>query len=437
MTSLDKAIDFVKRATEEEKKSNFEEALRLYQTGIEYFLHSMKYDNKNNEAVKKSIRERCLGYVERAEDIKKYLESKNNVKGSKPEKKKKAEGATDQDSDSDEDPQKKQMKNQLSEAIVVDKPNIKWSDVAGLHDAKESLKEAVILPTKFPYLFTGKRKPWRGILLYGPPGTGKSFLAKAVATEANNSTFLSVSSSDLVSKWVGDSEKLVKTLFQMARDNKPSIIFIDELDSLCSSRSDNESESSRRVKTEFLVQMQGVGTDNDQVLVLGATNLPWALDAAIRRRFERRIYIPLPEQMARNTMFKLHVGDTTNKLTEADFKKLGACTDGYSGADIGVCVRDALMEPVRKVQRATHFKKVRGPSRNDPNVIVDDLLTPCSPGDPAAIEMSWMDVDGNKLLEPILCMADMERAKENTRPTVNKDDLKRFEDFTRDFGMEG
>lgn len=160
----------------------------------------------------------------------------------------------------------------------------------------------------------------------------------------------------MVSKWLGESEKLVKNLFELARQHKPSIIFIDEIDSLCSTRSDSESESARRIKTEFLVQMQGVGNDMDGILVLGATNIPWVLDSAIRRRFEKRIYIPLPEEPARLTMFKLHLGSTTHVLTEEDLKVLAKHTEGYSGADISIVVRDALMEPVRKVQSATHFK---------------------------------------------------------------------------------
>lgn len=435
--TLQKAIDLVTRATEEDKNKNYAEALRLYEHGVEYFLHAIKYEAQGEKA-KESIRAKCLQYLDRAEKLKEYLKKgskKKPVKDGETSKDDK-KGSGDSDSDSD-DPEKKKLQSKLEGAIVIEKPHVKWSDVAGLDGAKEALKEAVILPIKFPHLFTGKRVPWKGILLFGPPGTGKSYLAKAVATEANNSTFFSVSSSDLVSKWLGESEKLVKNLFELARQHKPSIIFIDEVDSLCSSRSDNESESARRIKTEFLVQMQGVGNDMDGILVLGATNIPWVLDSAIRRRFEKRIFIPLPEEHARLVMFKIHLGNTAHVLTEDDLKLLAKNTDGYSGADISIIVRDALMQPVRKVQTATHFKTIRGPSPLDKTQIVDDLVTPCSPGDSGAFEMTWMDVAGDKLYEPPVTMGDMKNSLARTKPTVNDDDLKKLEKFTEDFGQEG
>ncbi|XP_047098293.1 vacuolar protein sorting-associated protein 4 [Schistocerca piceifrons] len=435
-STLQKAIDLVTKATEEDKNKNYEEALKLYEHGVEYFLHAIKYEAQGEKA-KESIRAKCLQYLDRAEKLKEYLKKgkKKPVKAGESNSKN-DEKKSDSDSDSD-DPEKKKLQSKLEGAIVVEKPCVKWSDVAGLEGAKESLKEAVILPIRFPHLFTGKRIPWKGILLFGPPGTGKSYLAKAVATEADNSTFFSVSSSDLVSKWLGESERLVKNLFELARQRKPSIIFIDEVDSLCSSRSDNESESARRIKTEFLVQMQGVGNDNDGILVLGATNIPWVLDSAIRRRFEKRIYIPLPEEHARLTIFKLHLGNTSHTLTEEDFKVLANKTEGYSGADISIVVRDALMQPVRKVQTATHFRRVRGPSPIDPNVIADDLLTPCSPGCPGAIEMTWMDVPGDKLFEPPVTMNDMLRSLATSKPTLNEEDMAKLEKFKEDFGQEG
>lgn len=376
--------------------------------------------------------------MERAENLKAHVASKKK----KPVKEEGNGSKSDKDDDDDDgaDKEKKRLTTQLEGAIVIEKPNVKWDDVAGLEAAKEALKEAVILPIKFPQLFVGKRKPWKGILLFGPPGTGKSYLAKAVASEANESTFFSVSSSDLVSKWLGESEKLVKNLFSMAQKEKPSIIFIDEVDSLCGSRSDNESESARRIKTEFLVQMQGVGHDTDGILVLGATNIPWALDSAIRRRFEKRIYIPLPEELARRRMFTIHIGNTPNKLSEADIKHLASKTQGFSGADIGILVRDALMQPVRRVQSATHFKKCSGPSRTpgvDPSVIDHDLLTPCSPGDPAAIEMTWIDVPSEKLLEPVITINDMLKSLSQTKPTVSDDDLIKHKKFAEEFGQEG
>uniref|UniRef100_A0A6Q2YR93 vesicle-fusing ATPase n=1 Tax=Esox lucius TaxID=8010 RepID=A0A6Q2YR93_ESOLU len=433
-TGRSKAIDLVTKATEEDKNKNYEEALRLYQHAVEYFLHAIKYEAHSDKA-KESIRGKCMQYLDRAEKLKDYLKNKDKA-GKKPVKEAQSNDKSDSDSEG-ENPERKKLQEQLMGAIVMEKPNVRWNDVAGLEGAKEALKEAVILPIKFPHLFTGKRTPWRGILLFGPPGTGKSYLAKAVATEANNSTFFSVSSSDLMSKWLGESEKLVKNLFDLARQHKPSIIFIDEVDSLCGSRNENESEAARRIKTEFLVQMQGVGNNNDGILTLGATNIPWVLDAAIRRRFEKRIYIPLPEEPARSQMFRLHLGNTPHSLSDADLRQLAKKTEGYSGADISIIVRDALMQPVRKVQSATHFKKVRGPSRANSQLMVDDLLTPCSPGDPGAVEMTWMDVPSEKLLEPIVCMSDMLRSLSTTRPTVNTEDLFKVRKFTEDFGQEG
>ncbi|KAH7946319.1 hypothetical protein HPB49_023107 [Dermacentor silvarum] len=421
-TALQKAIDLVTRATEEDKNKNYAEALRLYEHAVEYFLHAIRYEAQTDRA-KESIRSKCVQYLDRAEKLKEYLRTKTKEK--KPVKQgensdKKEDNSSDSD---DENPEKKKLMNQLEGAIVMEKPNVKWSDVAGLHAAKEALKEAVILPIKFPHLFTGKRKPWKGILLFGPPGTGKSYLAKAVATEANNSTFFSVSSSHLVSKWLGESEKLVRNLFEMARNQKPSIIFIDEIDSLCSTRSDNENDATRRIKTEFLVQMQGVGNDTDGILVLGATNIPWVLDSAIRRRFEKRIYIPLPEEPARMHMFKSSLVKERRALAEQDCASL-PCANNVTHVMTGV-------------QTATHFRRVRGPSRSDPNVIVDDLLTPCSPGSPGAIEMSWMDVPGEKLLEPTVTMSDMLLSLSTAKPTVNDADLDKLRKFMNDFGQEG
>lgn len=394
------------------------------------------------------IRAKMKEYLARAEKLQQFLEKRQPVAdgggGAAPKKKDGKSGGDGSGGsgggngdDDEEDEEKKKRKDALGDAILREKPNVKWTDVAGLDNAKEALKEAVILPVRFPHLFVGKRKPWKGILLFGPPGTGKSFLAKAVATEANNSTFFSISSSALLSKWLGESEKLVKTLFDMARAERPSIIFVDEIDSLCSARSDNESESSRRVKTEFLVQMNGVGSDAEGILVLAATNIPWGLDSAIRRRFEKRIFIGLPEAPARTTMFKIHIGSTPNTLTPDQLKKLGEMTDGFSGSDISTLVRDAIMQPIRMVQTATHFKRVSAPSRADPNVMDDQMLQPCSPGDAGAVEMSWMDVPGDKLVEMPVTFNDFVKSLRTARPTVSKDDVERQLEWMREFGQEG
>eukprot|EP01111_Echinosteliopsis_oligospora_P017007 TRINITY_DN7237_c0_g1_i1.p1 TRINITY_DN7237_c0_g1~~TRINITY_DN7237_c0_g1_i1.p1 ORF type:complete len:459 (+),score=119.25 TRINITY_DN7237_c0_g1_i1:151-1527(+) len=431
---LQTAIQVVTQATEADQQQKYEDAFRLYSLSLNYFQTALKYEK--NPKIKETIRTKLEEYITRAEQLKAMLDQKKNNSKTPVAA---ANGAGHKKKGDDEegtDPEDKKRNESLSAAILKEKPNVKWEDVAGLEQAKTALKEAVILPIKFPQLFKGKRKPWRGILLYGPPGTGKSYLAKAVATEAD-STFFSISSSDLMSKWLGESEKLVKNLFEMARESKPSIIFVDEIDSLCSARGDSDSEAARRVKTEFLVQMNGVGNDMDGILVLAATNIPWGLDPAIRRRFERRIYINLPEPAARARMIQIHLGDTPHSLDQRNLKDIGDRTDTFSGSDINNLVKDAMMQPVRAVHGATHFKRVSGPSPTNPSVIVDDLLTPCSPGDPNAIELNWTEVDGSKLQEPLITAQDFLKSLRTARPTVNQKDLLEYENWTEQFGQEG
>ncbi|KAF8857075.1 AAA-domain-containing protein [Acephala macrosclerotiorum] len=425
---LGRAIDSVKKAIEADQAADYEKAYNQYYASLELFMLALKWEK--NAKSKEMIRAKAGEYMERAEKLKAHLadDAKRKKPGMVGANGTSTGGGGKGKEEEGTDPESQKLRNALAGAILQDKPNIRWEDVAGLEGAKEALKEAVILPIKFPHLFTGKRQPWKGILLYGPPGTGKSYLAKAVATEAN-STFFSVSSSDLVSKWMGESERLVKQLFAMARENKPSIIFIDEVDALCGPRGEGESEASRRIKTEMLVQMDGVGRDSKGVLVLGATNIPWQLDAAIRRRFQRRVHISLPDLPARTKMFEISVGSTPCELTGADYRKLGELSEGYSGSDISIAVQDALMQPVRKIQTATHYKKV-----TDDGV---EKLTPCSPGDAGAMEMTWTEVDSDKLLEPPLQLKDFIKAVKGARPTVSQEDIKRSEDWTNEFGSEG
>ena len=368
-------------------------------------------------------------YLKRAEEISKFLHNEEPAQpvlsgGVKQQARKKAgEEGKGQDDDANAG-----LKKSLESAIVTEKPNVKWTDVAGLATAKQILQEAVILPTRFPELFVGKVRPWKGILLYGPPGTGKSYLAKACATEASG-TFFSVSSSDLVSKFMGESERLVRSLFEMARKSLPAIIFIDEIDSLCGSRSEGENDATRRIKTEFLVQMQGVGHNEDGLLVLGATNIPWELDPAIRRRFERRVYISLPEEIARRKLFESNIGDTPNDLADEDFDELARLTEGYSGSDISTVVKSALMEPIRKCQSARYFKRVFEDGKQK--------FTPCAPSDPEGREMGLMDVPTGSLKPPKINADDFFSILSSTKPSVSPADLDKQIQFTQDFGLEG
>ncbi|XP_008047879.1 katanin p60 ATPase-containing subunit A-like 2 [Carlito syrichta] len=268
----------------------------------------------------------------------------------------------------------------VSRDIYLHTPNVKWDDIVGLDAAKQLVKEAIVYPTRYPRLFTGILSPWKGLLLYGPPGTGKTLLAKAVATECKT-TFFNISASTIVSKWRGDSEKLVRVLFELARYHAPSTIFLDELESVMSQRGTapgGEHEGSLRMKTELLVQMDGLARSEDLVFVLAASNLPWELDCAMLRRLEKRILVGLPGCEARQAMIRhwLPPVSTSGALelrAELDYGLLSQETEGYSGSDIKLVCREAAMRPMRKVFDA--LENYRSDGSDLPGIRLDTVTT--------------------------------------------------------------
>lgn len=226
---------------------------------------------------------------------------------------------------------------------------ITWDDIAGLDHAKSTIKEIVIWPMLRPDIFKGLRGPPKGLLLFGPPGTGKTLIGKCIAGQAK-ATFFSISASSLTSKWVGEGEKLVRALFAVARCSQPAVIFIDEIDSLLSQRTDGEFEASRRIKTEFLVQFDGASTSSDdRILVVGATNRPQEIDEAARRRLVKRLYIPLPDSPARARIVENLLRNQKHSLSPEDITLICQKTDGYSGSDMDNLCREAALGPIRSI----------------------------------------------------------------------------------------
>jgi katanin p60 ATPase-containing subunit A1 len=309
---------------------------------------------------------------------------------------------------------------EMLERDCVDRcPQVKWDSIAGLEQAKSLLEEAVVLPLVMPDYFQGIRRPWKGILMFGPPGTGKTMLAKAVATQCDTS-FFNVSASTMASKYRGDSEKLVRLLFEMARFYAPTTIFFDEIDALGSKRGEaSEHEASRRVKAELLVQMDGVASnvhskdpaeDIDaatekprQVMVLAATNRPWDLDEALRRRLEKRIYIPLPEPAGRQQLFEISFRDVKT-TPDVQIDDLVRRTEGYSGADVTSVCREAAMMGLRR-----RMQKARAEGKPITMVQQDEVDVP---------------VTNQDFLE----------AARNVSRSVGTDDLQHFTDWMKEFG---
>ncbi|KGG52568.1 hypothetical protein DI09_15p350 [Mitosporidium daphniae] len=243
--------------------------------------------------------------------------------------------------------------------FIMNEP-VTWDDIAGLEHAKKTIKEIVV------DIFTGLRGPPKGILLFGPPGTGKTLIGKCIASQSG-ATFFNISASSLTSKWIGEGEKMVRALFAVARCRSPSVIFVDEIDSLLTARTEGEMEATRRLKTEFLIQLDGAGTDDARLLLIGATNRPQELDEAARRRLVKRLYIPLPDAAARaDIVRRLCASNKMASLVSDDYVTVGEWTAGtqifpnsfvgYSGSDMHSLCREASLGPIRSIPDITSIQ---------------------------------------------------------------------------------
>ena len=233
--------------------------------------------------------------------------------------------------------------------VLIEMPNVRWEDVGGLDEVKQELKEAVEWPLKYPKAFQRLGiEPPRGVLLYGPPGTGKTLLAKAVATESE-ANFIGIRGPEVLSKWVGESEKRVREIFRKARQAAPTVIFIDEIDAIAPARGSDMSRVTDRLINQLLTEMDGIER-NSGVVVIAATNRPDILDPALLRpgRFDRLIFVPAPDEKARLEIFKVHTRRVP-LASDVNLRELAKKTEGYSGADIEALVREAALLAMRRI----------------------------------------------------------------------------------------
>ncbi|KAI0219255.1 Fidgetin-like protein 1 [Massospora cicadina] len=264
------------------------------------------------------------------------------------------------------------MIDRIKNEIMGDTLKITWDDIAGLDHAKKMIMEIVVWPMQRPDIFKGLLSPPRACCCLAP------------RHRQGNATFFSISSSSLTSKWIGDGEKMVRALFAVARCHQPAVVFVDEIDSLLTQRSDNEVEASRRIKTEFLVQLDGCATSSDdRLLVIGATNRPQEIDEAARRRFQKRVYIALPEPQGRRKIITNLLRSQNHSLTEADLDEIARLTHGYSGSDMDGLCREAALGPIRSIVNFSTVtaEEVRPITRQDFQLALRQVRASVDPGE--------------------------------------------------------
>ncbi|PVU74455.1 AAA family ATPase, partial [Acidianus hospitalis] len=318
----------------------------------------------------------------------------------------------------------KSIQPTLLREVYVEVPKVRWSDIGGLEDVKQQLREAIEWQIKFPDVFTksGIRAP-KGVLLFGPPGTGKTMLAKAVATESG-ANFIAVRGPEVLSKWVGESEKAIREIFRRARQTAPTVIFFDEIDSIAPMRGfAHDSGVTERIVNQLLAEMDGI-TPLNKVVVIAATNRPDILDPALLRpgRFDRLVYVPPPDKIARLEILKVHTRNVP-LAEDVNLETIAEKTEGYTGADLEAVVREATMLMLREVSAVCEQKSREACTKDGKFVeeCYNKEMRNCMNNFSGKVSMKHFE-EALKIVSPSITKADIERyerlAKELKRSAV-------------------
>lgn len=450
--NFQKGVDMATQATVLDTQANYAAALRLYTQACDWILLALKWIPPNiPEATKDSIRLRMREYLSRAEILKRIVVAEAGVEdgqgGVGTSKVAPAAASSPQYSSSSSSSSVGGQNNSQSDVVgggarnkairdsfvPAGQLNIRWSDIAGHEECKVKLKQAVIVPIKQPQVWSMGQAA-KGVLLYGPPGTGKTELAKALATESGCS-FINITQSTLADKYFGESEKIVAALFAEAANAAPCIIFIDEIDSVLKERSASSGnvDHGDGAKTEFLIRWDGMQSRSG-VIVMGATNLPWLIDGAARRRFTHRVYIPLPDKTDRAKIFEIQVrrqGPCDLTFSSAEYAKLADLTEGYSGSDIRAVVQCALAKGIEFSLKATHFCRYKSDAEGK------EYYGPALPSDEGAIKMTFDEVPEGCLASVAPVFDDFLQAVQQTPKSVSQKDLANHVQFTELYGSQG
>jgi vacuolar protein-sorting-associated protein 4 len=429
---LRSAADAVNAANKADSEGSCEEAVALFNRALNHY-RSAAHCERNEEA-RCLITEQAKAVMARIGELLELLgpsnsdEEEHEKQERRPHKPKREEAQTQAGGEDHFHEQLRALKLSGDQLSVV-----RWESIIGLDQVKEQLLFCTKLPLEMPHLFTGGLASPSSILLYGPPGVGKTQIVRALAHESGFA-FFTVSTASLISKYVGDSAKYVKALFEVVKEAKPCILFIDEIDALCPDReSGQQNGESTRAVGEFLVQCDGITReDMSGVLLVGATNLPWRLDSGVLRRLARRFYVPLPTLEGRFALFRhytsLYPSEVGPALEDTALWQLAEQTPHYSGADIAQLVKSAYQYTVAQIPKAEHFKPVRAA-----NATV--YIQPAEASDSGARPILYNQLEDKARLRPhALSEEHLRRAIGENRPSVDPERVAAYEEWTTKHG---